>query len=112
MRAPYMAPIPARLPRTRTPRADLPGARGANNAPPPQTFIALLDNYERETGIAERTTAVGKVPYYIASHTNPHTTLHSNKNREDLRQRKFHPPPLLAMRGGSFAHHPVQLVMF
>jgi hypothetical protein len=29
-----------------------------------------------------------KVPYYTASHTNPHTTLHSNKNREDLRQRK------------------------
>jgi hypothetical protein len=30
----------------------------------------------------------GKVPYYTASHTNPHTTLHLNKNREDLRQRK------------------------
>ena len=60
-----MAPIPARLPRTRTPRADLPGARGANNAPPPpppQTFIALLDNYERETGIAERTTQASAPP--------------------------------------------------
>jgi hypothetical protein len=31
-----------------------------------------------------------KVPYYTASHTTPHTTLHLNKNREDLRQRKFH----------------------
>jgi hypothetical protein len=29
-----------------------------------------------------------KVPYYTASHTNPHTTLKLNKNREVLRQRK------------------------
>jgi hypothetical protein len=32
--------------------------------------------------------ADGKVPYYAASHTTPHTTLHLNKKREDLRQRK------------------------
>ena len=33
-----------------------------------------------------------KVPYYVASHTNPHITLHLNNNREDFRQRKFHEP--------------------
>jgi hypothetical protein len=41
----------------------------------------------------------GKVPYYIASHTNPHTTLHLNKNREDLRQRKVHEPLAVVGRG-------------
>ena len=34
---------------------------------------------------------VRKVPYYTASHTNPHTTLQLNKNREVLRQRKGEP---------------------
>jgi hypothetical protein len=29
-----------------------------------------------------------KVPYYTAPHTNPHTTLNLNKNREALRQTK------------------------
>jgi hypothetical protein len=31
-----------------------------------------------------------KVLSHTASHTNPRTALRSNKNREDLRQRKFH----------------------
>jgi hypothetical protein len=31
---------------------------------------------------------VRKVPYYTASHKNPHTTPYLNKVREDLRQRK------------------------
>jgi hypothetical protein len=39
-----------------------------------------------------------KVPYYTASHTNHHTTLHLNKNRENLRQRKFHEPLAVAGR--------------
>jgi hypothetical protein len=30
----------------------------------------------------------GEVPYYTASHTHPHTTLHLNNNRDVLRQRK------------------------
>jgi hypothetical protein len=29
-----------------------------------------------------------KVPYYTIVHTTPHTTLHVNKNRQALRQRK------------------------
>ena len=32
-----------------------------------------------------------KGPYYTAAHTTPHTTLHLNKNREALRQRKLSP---------------------
>jgi hypothetical protein len=32
---------------------------------------------------------VRKVPYYSAPHTTLHTTLHLNKNREALRQRKL-----------------------
>jgi hypothetical protein len=46
-----------------------------------------------------------KRPCYTVAHTTPHTTLHSNRNRAALRQRKhvWGPPPPLQL----FSRRPV-----
>jgi hypothetical protein len=66
------------------------GARRAADARKEEMVGRALDAEASVADLLRDNQASGKVPYYTASHTNRHTTLHLNKNREDLRQRKFH----------------------
>jgi hypothetical protein len=63
----------------------------------------LRDCRGHDRGIEEQRRRAGrKGPYYTASHTTPHTTLHLNKNREVIRQRKL--PPGSNRHGVQGAH--------